>query len=392
MVPGWPRFPVLAHGFADAAPLPVPLSSLVLFAVAVVVAAAVVPNRRSAVAPPLAEHAAPSTRLILRLVAVVGVVAVAVPAALGPSDVALNPAPRLLFTVAWAGMLLLSVIIGPWWRHASLVATATPTQTDESAETMWPATAGLAVFGIFEQVLEPSPLVALAAVVLYLVVGAAVAWRYGAIGLAHADPLQATSTALGALAPLARPPRWRRSPRQGAAAHPAVPGLAGLLGVLAGLNLYDALEPTGALLMRGAVYLAVVALTTVAFWAAARPAFLAPALIPAVAGHLGAHYLFPLLVDTQVAAVLLSDPLHLGWNLLGITGAEINAEPIPAQLGLWLQLLLLIAGHALAMVVAGDLAKDRLPPRAVNAALFAIRGVIVLSLVLGVLLRFGGSA
>lgn len=392
MVTGWPRSTVLGHGFADAAPLPVPLPSLLVVAVAVVAAAALVPNRRSSVVPPLAEHAESSTRAVLRLVAVVGVVAIAVPAALGPSDVALNPAPRLLFTVAWGGMLLLSVIIGPWWRHASLVATAAPNDADDSADTVWSAAAGLVIFGIFEQVLEPSPLVALAAVVLYLVAGAAVAWRYGAIGLANGDPLQATSTALGALAPLARRPRWRRSPREGAAAHPVVPGLAGLLGVLAGLNLYDALEPTGTLMVRGAVYLAVVAVTTAAFWAAARPAFLAPALIPAVAGHLGAHYLFPLLVDTQVAAVLLSDPLRRGWNLLGITGAEINAEPIPAQLGLALQLLLLIAGHALAMVVAGDLARDRLAPRAANAALFGIRAVIVLSLVAGVFLRFGGSA
>lgn len=249
---------------------------------------------------------------------------------------------------------------------------------------------GLGMFGVLEQVLEPSPLVALAALVLYLVVGAAIAWRTGHLGVAEADPLQVASAALGSMAPLARRPRWRRSPRDGVAAHPAVPGLAAFLGVLTGMNLFDALEPGGGLAERGVVYLGIVIVTGMAFWAAARPAFLAPALIPAVAGHLGAHYLFPLLVDTQVAAVLASDPLRRGWNLLGITGAEIVAEPIPAQLGLTLQLILLVAGHALAMVIAGDLARERLTPRTANAALFGIRGVVALSLVAGVYLRFGG--
>lgn len=391
MLPGWPPLTLLGHGFADAGPLPLALPTLMVLAVALTVAAVTVPSRRAAVPPPPADAATPATRHWLRGLAMAGVVAIAVPAALGPSDVALNPAPRLLFTVAWAGMLLISVLLGPWWRWASPPAAVTArAANDRPARMVWPAVVGLVGFGVFEQVLEPSPLVALAALAAYLVGGVAVAVRSGDRGLAEADPLQVASAALGSLAPLARGPRWTRSPRQGAGAHDALPGLAVFLGVLAGMNLFDALEPDGVLGARGAIYLAVVGLTAAAFWAAARPAFLAPALIPAVAGHLGAHYLFPLLVDTQVAAVLASDPLRRGWNLLGLTGAEINPEPIPPELGLAVQLALLIAGHALSMVVAGDLARDRLPPRAAHAALFGIRGVIVLSLVAGVYLRFGG--
>jgi hypothetical protein len=391
MVTEWPRLTVLGHGFADAGALPVGLPALIVAAVAVTVAAAALAGPRAAVAPPLAEHATGRTRTVLRVLASVAAVTVAVAAALGPSDVALNPAPRLLFTVGWAGLLVSSAVLGPWWRHASPVAAIADPAGDPARATMvWPAVGGLAVFGLFELVAEPSPLTALAALGVYLAGGAAIAWRGGRQGLAEADPLEVTSAVLGSLAPLSRGPR-PRSPRHGAGAHPVVGGLAAFLGVLGGMNLYDALEPTGGLAVRAAIYLAVVAGTAVAFHVAARPAFLTPALIPAVAGHLGAHYLFPLLVDTQIAAVLASDPLRRGWNLLGITGAEINAEPIPAQLGLVGQLLLLVAGHALAMVVAGDLAKDRLPPRAANAALFGIRGVVLLSLVAGVYLRFGGS-
>ena len=68
---------------------------------------------------------------------------------------------------------------------------------------------------------------------------------------------------------------------------------------------------------------------------------------------------------------------------------EIVAESILPTLGLALQALLLVAGHALAMVVASDLAARHLSPRAASAALFPVRAAIVASLVLGVFLRFG---
>ena len=170
---------------------------------------------------------------------------------------------------------------------------------------------------------------------VYVVVGTAGALLFGREWLRTADPVQVASTAVGAIAPIGRSRSGvrLRSPRRGVGAALAPPGLGVFLGVLIGINLFDAL-----------------------------PAFF---------------------------SVLASDPLRRGWNLLGLTGQEIVAEPIPPTLGLALQALLLVAGHALAMVVASDLAARHLRPRAASASLFPVRAAIVASLVLGVFLRFG---
>ncbi|MGH3664889.1 MAG: hypothetical protein ACRDU8_02150, partial [Egibacteraceae bacterium] len=76
-------------------------------------------------------------------------------------------------------------------------------------------------------------------------------------------------------------------------------------------------------------------------------------------------------------------------DLLGLRGAEVAAEPIPAAAGLALELLLLVAGHALALVVADRLARARLDRRVVGAALFPFRAAVLVSLLAGVGVRLG---
>jgi hypothetical protein len=384
---------VLAHGFADAGALPVSTLVLMALGAAITVAAVAIPRRSATTALPFLATGSRATRVTLRTIALLGVIAITVPAAFGSSDVATNPAPRLLFTVGWAGMVLVSALIGPWWVQASPLRLAAGAD-DDGPPHVWPAVGALVLFGVFEQVLEPSPLIALITIATYVVIGVAIAATAGGRGLAGSDPLEVTSAAIGSLAPFGRREGGLtlRSPRRGVAAFAPRPGLGVFLGVLTGINLVDAAAPAGSVSARLLLYAAIVGVAAVVAWGAARPAYLVPALIPAVAGHLGAHYLAPLLVDTQIAAVLASDPLGAGWNLLGLTGVEIVAEPIPPTAGLVAQLVMLILGHAAAMVVAADLAGSRLRGRAVGAALFPLRAAILASLLAGIYLRFGGAA
>lgn len=395
MVAGWAAPIVLGHGFADAGPLPLSLPVLLVIAAAPVLAAAAVPpTRRRDPVPPLGADLPGPVAAVLRVGVVVVLVAIVVPATLGSADVAVNPAPRLLFTVGWAALLATVTLVGPWWRHASplrLFADDRASMPLPEAVGVWPAVVALTGFGVAEQILDPSGLVVLVVVGSYLVAGAGGALRYGGAWPAAADPLEVSAELLGSLTPLGRQGRLRwRSPRLGASTLCTGTGAAAFLGVLIGINLYDAAEVAGPPLTQLLMYAAITGTAAVAVTAAARPRWLTPAFVPAAAGHLGAHYLAPLLVETQIAAVLASEPLGLGWNLLGLTGREIIAEPIPPTLGLTLQLVLLIVGHALAMIVATDLARSRLNARAAGAALFSARAALMVSLLAGVYLRFGG--
>ena len=381
---------VLGHGFADAEPLPFPAPLLLLGGTDVVLAATAITSQHSRPVPALARTLGPGATLVLRVLAVALLLAIVLPAVLAPADLALNAAPRLLFTVAWAGLLLVSGLLGPLWVRANpLRWAAGPTNTDLFARVgVRPAVAALIGFTIAEQLFEPTPLVVLCVVGLYVVGTFGGAIAYGTAWFRAVDPVETASRLVGRLAPIGRQGRAvvARRVRAGVAGTGAVPGMAAFLGVLIGASLYDALEASGSVgtraLLLGGTLLAAGGFATVA----ARPVILAPALIPAAAAHLGTHYLAPLLVDTQIAVIQLSDPFAKGWNLLGLTGTEVIAEPIPPIAGQVLQLVILLAGHGLAMAVANDIGARRMEPSKVAAALFPLRAAILASLLAGIYL------
>lgn len=391
--------PVLGHGFADAGPYPVPLPVLLLVAGGVLFGAT---RLRARVAGgddvrPLVDGAGRGPRIVLRVLAMLLMVAIIVPAALGPPDVSLNPAPRLLFTVGWAGLLLASALLGPVWESANPLRWAAAPRSPEvppvTRAGMWPAVGALVLFTIAEQVLEPRPLLVLVVVAVYVLATMAGAILSGSAWFSGVDPIDRASYLLGRLAPFGRRSgRFTlRNVRDGVAGTDMVPGIAAFCGVLIAASAFDAAAPDGGLAARLLILVLAAAAAAGVATVAGRSADLGVALIPAAASHVAAHYLAPLLVDTQAAAVQASDPLGLGWNLLGLTGSEIVAEPIPPVAGLTLAYLLLLGGHALAVVVATDLATRRVAPRAVNATLFGIRAAIALSLFVGVYLRLGGT-
>lgn len=392
----WP-LPVVGHGFGDAGPYPVPLQVLLLIALLALVGAAAVPARITGDddVRPLVAATGPRAATALRVLAVLLITAIVVPAALGSRDVAANPAPRLLFTVGWAGLLAVSALVGPVWSRANPLqwASGAPARHLPPSVGMWPAVVALLAFTTAEQVLDPSPLLVLVAVAIYVLGAIAGATAYGDQWFSTADPLDRASYLFARLAPVGRGDGRvvLRGTRRGVATTDVAPGTAAFLGLLIAASAYDAAAPAGGFALRLAVFLAAAAAGAGVLTFAARPSFLAAAFIPAAAAHAGAHYLAPLLVDTQVAAVQASDPFGLGWNLVGLTGSEIVAEPISPLAGMTVSYVLLVAGHALSLVVAKDLAAARVQPRTLGATLFPARVAIALSLAVGVDVRMGGA-
>ena len=381
---------VLGHGFGDAAPFPVAPQLLLFGGAGLVLAATAIASQYSRPLPALVRTTGPATTLLGRVAALLLVLLMVSTAVLGPRDIGVNPSPRLLFAIGWAGLLLLSALVGPVWVRANpLRWLAAPGADDLFARAgLWPAVAGIVLFAAAEQVFEPTPVVVLVVIGAYTVVTAGGTALYGRSWFRAADPIETASRLLGRLAPLGRRGRAvvGRRVRAGVAGTEAAPGMAAFLGVLIGASLFDALELSGPLGVRAGVFAALAAGAAAVASAAARPAMLAPALIPAAAAHLGTHYLVPLLVDTQIAVIQLSDPFARGWDVLGLTGTEFTAEPIPALAAQIVQLVLLLAGHGLAMVAANDIAARRMQPGAVSATLFPLRAAILGSLLAGLYL------
>ncbi len=68
-------------------------------------------------------------------------------------------------------------------------------------------------------------------------------------------------------------------------------------------------------------------------------------LVPIAVGYLVAHYLTFLLVDGQRFAIAATDPLGLGWDLLGIGEFEPSGAWIAPWLAWGIQLGAVVAGH-----------------------------------------------
>lgn len=83
-------------------------------------------------------------------------------------------------------------------------------------------------------------------------------------------------------------------------------------------------------------------------------------IVPIALAYHVAHYLTALLVDAQYALVALSDPFGRGWDLVGTAHLHVSAGIVAgAQSAWWLwngQAGAIVAGHVLAVLVAHGLA------------------------------------
>ena len=111
-----------------------------------------------------------------------------------------------------------------------------------------------------------------------------------------------------------------------------------------------------------------------AWWLGAKAA---PALrrfvvsiVPIAFGYHFAHYLPSFLVDAQYALKALSDPLGLGWNLLGMRGFHVTASFLTHHASVeaiwYAQVGVIVAAHVAAVValhgLAGESREGRLAP------------------------------
>lgn len=420
--------PVLAHGFGDVGDLPVTLPLLLFLAGGLVVAVAGAlsaraarPSRLWSVPLPswvtaLADH--PVTRGTARALAGLLLLTAALTAALGADDVLRNPAPALFYTVLWAGVLLVvSLLLGPVWPVLNPLRSVTAALARLSGDPgersvrpvppalgVWPAAGAFAAFVWVEALWDRQPASVLAFLVVYALVEAGAAASFGRAWYRHGDGFEVYSRLLGSLAPLGRGPDGRltlRSPRRALAATASEPGLLAVLAVLLGAHAFDSLADTlfwqqtlfggPRLLLQTAGLAACVAAVAAVVAVATRPTFLRPALVPVVAAYAIAHYFGPLLVETQHALVTLSDPLARGSDLLGLSGRRVTYEAVSPALAAVAQIVAFVGFHLLAVAAAHDRATARFDPRTARAVQFPFRALLLVSVLAGLVVRFGGA-
>ena len=116
---------------------------------------------------------------------------------------------------------------------------------------------------------------------------------------------------------------------------------------------------------------------------------MAASVVPIVVGYALGHYFSLLVIEGQRTAILLSDPLGLGWNAFGTAELGVSTalfdHPGATALG---QLLAIVSGHLLGVLVAHELAIARLSPSAAVRGQLPLLAVMVGYTVAGLLLLF----
>jgi hypothetical protein len=88
-----------------------------------------------------------------------------------------------------------------------------------------------------------------------------------------------------------------------------------------------------------------------------------PTLLPIALAYHVAHYLSYLLIAGQVVIPLASDPLGRSWNLFGTAHYQIAVGIVGARFAWYTSVVVIVAGHVLAMYVAHRLALARFSER-----------------------------
>lgn len=88
-----------------------------------------------------------------------------------------------------------------------------------------------------------------------------------------------------------------------------------------------------------------------------------PTLLPIALAYHVAHYVSYLLVAGQVVIPLASDPFGRGWDLFGTAHYRIAVDFVGARFAWYTSVVVVVAGHVLAMYVAHRLALERFSGR-----------------------------
>jgi hypothetical protein len=289
-------------------------------------------------------------------------------------------ASLFLWVYGWVGLALVAALVGPAWiwldPFASLhrilagalrrlgIEGAAPAAYPERLG-RWPAVLGFAVFVWLELAVPATRggralgLVLVGYTVVTLVAMAQFGretWR------GNGEVFSVWFAAIGRLAPLAlvndRPDRVRvRRIATGLLEDGGGVTTLIVVAFATAAILFDGLSQTQAFfdafgvpallektLLLGAWLAAIAGLAALVGRVIGVPALVA-GLIPIAVGYLIAHYLTYLLFDGQRIVLALTDPLGLGWNLLGIGEFEPNTSWLPGAVVWAIQLLAVVGGH-----------------------------------------------
>jgi hypothetical protein len=365
-----------------------------------------VPERLWRARLPLPRMDGETPRIATSLLSFAGFAVLVAAGLFGSRDPLSNPLPLVVWTLLWAGLVLVQGLLGdvwrwldPWygiWRMvAGLRGRRLRPWRLPARLGCWPAVALLAAFAWFE-LIDPAPddparlTVAAGAYWLFtfacmlafghrhwgrrgefLTLCFSLVARFGVVGrsrgrlvlrlpgagLSDAAPLSLSSTAFVLLA----------------LSSVSFDGLSKTFFWLgfAGVNPLDypgrtALIPVGTLGLF-LTFLLLAGAFALALWLGQRLAgaqvplaraagLLVWSIVPISLAYHGAHYLTALLVDGQYALIALSDPFARGWNLFGTAGMHVHAGVVAgAQSAWWLwnaQAFAIVAGHVLAVLVA----------------------------------------
>ena len=336
----------------------------------------------------------------------------------GSRDPLANPLPLSVWTLMWVGLTFVHAVLGyvwphvnPWTALARLVRGALHRDGDDGAGVLvwpqalgaWPAVALLLLFAWFELVYpapqDPAILAfAVAGYSIFTVAGMVLfgneAWER------HVEIFARFFRIVSWIAPL-------RTVEEGAARRLAVtfPGTrllavdslpaAGVVFVVVALAAvsFDGLSRTFwwldlvgenplehpgrtalvgrntlGLIGAAAALLAAYAITAAAgaWWSGSSPAAalrrFVVSIVPIAFGYHFAHYLPSFLVDAQYALKALSDPLDLGWNLLGTRDLHVTASFLThhasVELIWYAQTAAIVVAHVAAVVVLHGLAGE----------------------------------
>jgi hypothetical protein len=366
-------------------------------------------------------------RVLLRSLTGAAFALVLASALFGPdADAAL--APFALYALFWPGLVVVSLLLGPVWRlanplrglHAGLSALTggDPEVGLRELPERWgyrPAALTLLAFSWLELVPEwrTRPLPVGVFLLLYAVGQLVAAQVYGARWFDRGDAFDVVSTLLGRLSVLGRRADRRlvlRSPVGALRATAAEPGLVAVVVVLLGATGFDGLTRTelyqdlaepdsipagtqGLLAMVGLVWATYLLATRAAARGGVRagvlPGAFAASMLPIAAGYALAHYVSLLLVESQVAVVLFSDPFSNGSDWFGTARWLVDYERVPRATIAVLQVAAIVVGHVVGVVAAHDRARQLLPARDVVRAQLPLAGLMVAYTLGGIALLLG---
>lgn len=373
---------------------------------------------------------APVTRAVARLVVLVLYAWVAMALLFG-RDLLTNPSFGFVYVWMWVGLVPLSLLLGQFWRatnpvrtvHRVLCALARVHPDDgllrlPAVVGRWPAALGLLAFAWLELV-QPDrttlPVLRVWALSWFvlLVLGAVV---FGQRWVSAADPFEAYASSVAQLSP------WRRvgaeirlvNPLAGLTSWRPPPGAVGVVAALLGSTAFDSFanlswwiqtvqrSPVVTVVWASGGLAVMTLVVLVSFGLAAawmgrygdRPAWTYPRLmagsvVPIVVGYAVAHYFTLLVTEGQHTALLLSDPLGRGWDVLGTRGMTVDngifAHPTAIAT---VQAAAIILGHVVGIVCAHEKAVALLPEQSALRGQWPMLVVMVGYTCAGLLLLF----